>query len=334
MQRLPNNPGPRAEKPRSLTAVILRAVYWVGVAVGGSLFLYQIWVGALSLGEHSFNRSLPINLVIAWASAALAYWLKISAWSLIMGELSVRLPWRRAMRGYTLSFLPRYIPGSIWGYLSRGQWLLDSFGVPYSLTNGGAILEMTVAITSCVLIIIAFSAEGMLQVVPAFVTGLLPILVWLIVRRVLGWPWVQQWLRSGTVQAPMKTIRLPLWVTVIAMHTIAWLLYGNTLLHILWGFGFEVGTNLPRAVFMFSASWLIGFLVPFVPAGLGFREITLSALLIATVGLVPGQASAISVASRLFVALAELTLVLGGLALGGSHGSGVRPSFQGGHNPN
>src|SRR3989304_10306358 len=207
MHRLPNTPGPRPEKPRSLTAVILRAVYWVGVAVGGSLFLYQIWVGALSLGEHSFNLSLPINLVIAWASAALAYWLQISAWSLIMGELSVRLPWRRAMRGYTLSFLPRYIPGSIWGYLSRGQWLLDSFGVPYSLTNGGASPGMTVAITSCVLLILAFSsfaARGMLQVVPALVIGLLPMLVWLIVRRVLGWPWVQRMLRNGTVQAPMK----------------------------------------------------------------------------------------------------------------------------------
>lgn len=65
--------------------------------------------------------------------------------------------------------------------------------------------------------------------------------------------------------------------------------------------------------FAFSLAWLAGFVLVFVPAGLGVREIALSGLLGSAVGLSPATGTAIAVMSRLLILLSELGWVMVGV---------------------
>ena len=69
------------------------------------------------------------------------------------------------------------------------------------------------------------------------------------------------------------------------------------------------------ATYAFCASWVIGFVVIFVPAGLGVREWSLTAILENTLGLAAGPAALVAVVTRLGIVVAELILLVVGLGL-------------------
>jgi len=84
-----------------------------------------------------------------------------------------------------------------------------------------------------------------------------------------------------------------------------WLLYGAHLLLLLTGAGVPLTAELVvRCTGAFAASWAIGFLLAFAPAGLGVREIGLVGLLGATVA--QPLAVAATLISRLMLTLADL----------------------------
>ena len=76
------------------------------------------------------------------------------------------------------------------------------------------------------------------------------------------------------------------------------------------GFGLQNIGNLVDFTFLFGFAWLAGFLVVFVPSGLGIREVVLSNLLTSILGIPAVQASALSVTSRFVISLAELAWIL------------------------
>ena len=78
---------------------------------------------------------------------------QVCAGVLLMRSLNIELPIHKARYIYSLSFLARYIPGSIWGYLSRSEWLLHDYQVSYASSNYGSILEVALAVSTgfCVL---------------------------------------------------------------------------------------------------------------------------------------------------------------------------------------
>jgi uncharacterized membrane protein YbhN (UPF0104 family) len=64
-----------------------------------------------------------------------------------------------------------------------------------------------------------------------------------------------------------------------------------------------------------SASWAIGFLILFVPSGIGVREAVMSLVLAQSAGLPASMGGLVAVVSRLVLILAELTWVLAGFTL-------------------
>jgi hypothetical protein len=62
-----------------------------------------------------------------------------------------------------------------------------------------------------------------------------------------------------------------------------------------------------------SLAWAIGFLIIFVPAGLGVREWSLGTLLVQFAALSPGQATLLAVVSRVGMIAAEVLVLLVGL---------------------
>ncbi len=77
----------------------------------------------------------------------------------------------------------------------------------------------------------------------------------------------------------------------------------------------DPANDLPTAIFVAGLSWVLGFVIVFVPAGLGIRELAISTLLTAYGALLPWQADLVAVLSRFGLIVAELAWLLVGLAL-------------------
>ena len=70
-----------------------------------------------------------------------------------MSVVETKISTKSAVRGYVLSFIPKYIPGTIWGYLSRSEWLKVKFNIEYHNSNIGSIYEIVVIFFSSFVII-------------------------------------------------------------------------------------------------------------------------------------------------------------------------------------
>jgi len=295
-----------------------QALYRAGLIIGGLLFFYQVWGGLQAISGNDLHVLTVAPLLAGWAIICLAFALQMLAWSCLMRGLGYWLSWRSVASGYMLSFLPRYIPGTVWGYVSRSEWLYRSCGVSYSASNAGSILEVMVSVsTGGVVILVRFLAEAgePLRMLLAFTVLTLPFLVWWAVTQS-----VQRFSSVRLVQRAVDTrllseIPLVYWLGASAIYIGIWVCYGALIGFVLQAFSLEQPFGLIGSMFAFSASWLIGFAILFVPTGLGIREIMLSTILTAEVGIAPGIAVVASVMSRFAILLAEVLWLLVGIAI-------------------
>ena len=96
-------------------------------------------------------------------------------------------------------------------------------------------------------------------------------------------------------------------VLVVAVNLVAWIGTGLGFLVLLNGLTDEPSPGLTWAIATYSVAYLIGFIVPFLPGGLGAREGALIAVLAPRYG--GGAATGIALAARLAATLGEVLAV-------------------------
>jgi hypothetical protein len=278
----------------------------VGLIIGLVLFLRQVLMGYLQFRQSITELIQPIYLVVALASGALMYVFQIMAWIYIMRHLGIKLDFRRTFKGYLLSFLPRYVPGTVWAYLSRGQWLKQTWGVDYSTSALGSILEAAVQATTAAIVGGLFStlyesrAPARALMIAASGTGL--ILTWLILPRiVLGV--AGKVTGREPIQSPSPSRA---WAATIGCYLGLWMAFGGSVLALVKALIPSASGNFPGAVSASSLAWLLGFVAVFIPTGIGVRETAMGMLLVAYVGLLPAEANLVAVSSRIMILSAEL----------------------------
>jgi uncharacterized membrane protein YbhN (UPF0104 family) len=287
------------------------------LGVGLLLFLRQVWVSYEEIQQQDFGVIQPPLLLAALGAGLFVYLLQMLAWAAIMRYLGVALGPRQTLQGFYLSFLPRYIPGTVWGYWSRSEWLEQAFGVPYSVSVMGSVLEaLGLLLTGLFLVGVYFCTQtaGSVQLLLAAASAGLFVLTWLIVpglamranRRIRG----ECSARSRSGRGPSAA-----WSGAILLHLLLWLAFGASVLFVAKSIAVIPSFDLLSSTFAASLSWIVGFLVIIVPTGLGVRELTLSALLSSYAGFSPWQANVVAVVSRLAIVLAELAWLLVGLLL-------------------
>jgi hypothetical protein len=122
----------------------------------------------------------------------------------------------------------------------------------------------------------------------------------------------------GVIEPPPTSRRvnsLRAWSVALGLCTSLWMTYGASVL--------LVGNALlprPSSEWLASTSasalsWTLGFVTVFVPSGLGVREASLAVLLPLYTDFVSWQADLIAVVCRFEILLAELMLLIVGLAL-------------------
>jgi glycosyltransferase 2 family protein len=129
----------------------------------------------------------------------------------------------------------------------------------------------------------------------------------------------QMLLRRFGIEAPILLGRHL--VLVIALNLVAWLATGFGFLVLLDGLSDEPSPGIVWAIATYSVGFLVGFIVPFLPGGLGAREGTTIAVLAPRYG--AGAATGIALVARLSVTLGE-ALAIGLIWLGYVVRNGLR----------
>jgi len=282
----------------------------IATAAGMLLLLYQAWQAVEGFLVSGVRIDSPGLLLIALALIVITIAQQMAAWSILMRGIGVRIPWAVVPRGYILSFLPRYIPGTVWGYLSRGEWLYQDFATPYSVSNTGSLLEVLIAVLANVIVISLFFLPLEGANIAVVIAGLLCLLlaIWFVFNKSMMLPFLS---KIFSFQFPKTRLSLTGWFACLGMITANMLLYGLALDLTLRAMNYGPAShNWLLLSATFCVSWLIGFLVFILPSGLGLRELTLSSLLILNFGLTFEEASVVSVLFRLVVTLAEVLWII------------------------
>lgn len=290
-------------------AVWKKVLFTLGLALGLVLFCKQIYDSYLYIRDSDFRIFAPFFLFLSLAANLLMYALQMCAWVLLLRYLGINLKVRAVFKGYFLSFLPRYIPGSVWGYLSRSEWLLRSHRVDYNTSALASLLEVLGLI--CTALSLGGGYYGFQLIATgyrwAFVGGgLLMAVFCLVLPQVLVWIMPERYRRAIDLQA------FDVWLGVVTLYILFWVVYGTAV--------FLVGrallpapassVNLMGVISAATLSWVLGFIVIFVPAGLGVREWSLERLLILAAGFDPWGSKLIAVLCRLNILIAEMSWLL------------------------
>ncbi len=289
--------------------MIKKWVRILGLGIGLTIFLSQIYQSILSISTLSIRMDWGW-IILGFLAMFLLIALQIFIWKQILNAMEIPLEYLQIAKGYTLSLIPRYIPGSVWGYLNRSEWLNEQYHVPVSQGNVSSLLEVLQVILTAFMALIIFS--GVLSgfsfwrfSLVLLLVLLLPILVW----KILSLPSI---LRNRWI--PFK-IRLSNWLIAVYSGLIQWVILGLSTISLLFGiqgvFTFESLSLQKGALvsFCYTTSWLAGFFVLFIPGGMGIRELSLSFFLTHLVNVPVGFSTWIAVLSRLLYSLAELTWI-------------------------
>ena len=286
-----------------------KALYTLGIVLGLGLLAQQAWQGYQALRQAQACVLRPAPLAGAAGLYVVAYFVQMAAWALIMRYLQAPLGPKAVIEGYALSFLPRYIPGSVWGYLSRNEWLAQIHGVTYGVSTTASLLEAA-------MLLITAAIVGALYWLPtqwplpfmAAAIGLAGVFGAWLAWRIL--PWLAARLLRRREPIPTQPSESwALWGMTVLLYLLFWGLQGGALIAIAQTLCGDTVPGLFAATAAFAVAWAIGFLVVFVPAGMGVREWSLSALLVSFALLPGGQATLIALISRLGLIVAELIVL-------------------------
>jgi uncharacterized membrane protein YbhN (UPF0104 family) len=249
-------------------------------------------------------------------------------WRAILRRLGCRLGVVESERIYLGAEFVRYIPGNVWHVITRVLWA-EQRGVPKARGFASMVIELATKIASAVLVfaatlffwpdahalaaqvprgaLVAIGAVG----VPLILVGLHPRLL-------------ERALNLGLRALKRDPVRISLTYGDVLMITGYW-----TASWVIAGIGFSLliralvttpapGASVLLAVGIFALGWDIGFLTFLTPSGLGAREATIAALLVAG-GLAPAAlAVVIALIARLMTTGAELICISGAYLLPGA----------------
>lgn len=256
-----------------IKTLLKRGVRWL--ILGGVLFFLittvrQHWqaVSQQSLAEIHWGY-----VALALGVSAIAHgWLGL-VWGLILRQLQQPVPLAWATCTYLTTNLAKYLPGNVWHLYGRVKATMAEQGVSGAIATLSVVLE-SLLIAAAALLIAIVSFPQTHQILQWFALGGVLLVVH---PRVLN-PVIRlasRW--KKTPEAPQTLTMYPFLpfsaeIVYIALRTLGFLL---TLV----AFDELTLTQLPQLVSAFAFAWLLGFILPGAPGGVGVFEGTLVALL-------------------------------------------------------
>jgi len=297
---------------------IKQILYWGGLTLGGGLFVYQLFVGIQSLGQANLSLNLGRYLLGVLITLIGAVFMQMVNWRIVIAGLGVKLGFWEISKGYVLSFLPRYIPGTVWGYFSRGTWLQKEHNIPNRLTLAASALEVLATLLSGIMVASLALSEfrGWTFVRQIALAVTLPTVTWFLIRysAIIFSHRAEKWL---TLLHPLEYLRIEAWWLSILGYLVHWIVLGlATFLAVrMTSPGIiHAADSLPKLLLdcaaVYGISWIVGLLIILVPAGLGVREFVLIDLLSMFVGAGWNESAITATTLRVLYLAAELVWLL------------------------
>ena len=280
------------------------------------LLLTGIFIAWALHGQWTAMRASARELRVEWrwiaaasATVLAVYGVLIQSWRLLLRGWGGELAYPVAVRIWTIANLGRWIPGKVWsvGALSV---LAAREGVSGGAAAGAAVLGTLLNIGAGFAVAVIMGAKGLDAVYPGFRTGAL-VATAIFVGGVLALPRVLPpvlaWLatKRGTPPATRQLSAKTLWAAA-AMNAVSWLGYGLAFALFSRGVTPRISGDPALFIAVFTASYLIGYLVLFSPGGLGFREAALTVFLVGVGAAGQGDAVILGVTSRVWLTVLEV----------------------------
>jgi glycosyltransferase 2 family protein len=284
-----------------------------GILLGISLLVYQIFLLLRDFNWFILSLKDLINVFLTFGINILAVVSIMTAWKLILGEMGRNISLINIYSGFNLSLVARYIPGTIWGYLSRGEWLKREHNVPYAMTHFCSIIETIGIIFASIFVVMQglFTTRETLFSLLLFIIFLIG--SWASLNWLILWKPTRRLFRledNFVFQFPLLK-----WIVIFILFTVMWYGFGFGLMVFARIIDFQITfPHFLEISSVYALAWFIGFIVPFVPSGLGLREYSLTILLVSQFGLAKSDASFIAIGFRVLVSMAELIWILFGLS--------------------
>lgn len=244
-----------------------------------------------------------------WIAAAtvlilITYAVLIEGWRRILVAWDSHLPFSDAARIWFLSNLGKYVPGNIWSLTAMGV-MARRRGLSPIAAAGSSVIMQTVSLATGTAIVMVTGAKllGQPLLVGASVLVLLAIL--LTAPRFL--PPLAGWIGGliGRDIAPPSVPAASIWTAAVA-GSLSWLLYGVAFELFVHGVLGSAPGELSSYIAAYTAAYILGFISPIAPAGLGVREFTLAAFM-TQLGLAnEADAALVAIGARLWLTVVEL----------------------------
>lgn len=226
----------------------------------------RVWEQASSGGAFAFDGwwlLLILGLAVVYAGACRA---QAQAWIEVLRYLCIEHDSRSAVRMYARTQLNKYIPGNVFHFIGR-----QAMGMAQGMPAGSLAKSMVWEIT----LLAAAAVAVALLAIPALVSQWMPDIAILAATPIV-------------LLAAVAATGFGVWMLAVQLRrAFAW----NLVFHLLAAAGFValiysssgpdfsvVELALPL-IGVYAAAWLLGFVTPGAPAGLGIREVVILVLL-------------------------------------------------------
>lgn len=247
-----------------------------------------------------------MRLALATAIVLATYLLLVEVWRRMVIAWGERLLFADAARIWFVSSLARYVPGKLWQVGAMGL-MAQRVGVSPVAASGSALVATVVNFLAGLFVLLLMGSRtlsswlGAAAWVAAAVLGAGLFAAPYLLRKVLA---VAGPVLGREIDLPPVPARA-IWLA-FAGSIASWMLYGVAFYLLCAAvLGTTTGT-LDAYITIYTASYLVGFLVLFLPGGVGVREATMIPLM-QSLGLATApQALVVAVTSRLWLTLVEL----------------------------
>lgn len=289
---------------------------YIGIVVGGFILIRQI---IYSIDSIASLLSVPQglnNLLLSWCFILIALSVQIFVWILIIKSLGNNISSFKAFIGYSLSFLPRYIPGTVWGYFSRNEWLLFEFNIQRNTSILSMIIEFFVIFGSLIFFVgLPFIPNKLIVYVSLLI--ILFVIEFLVIRLSINGFHFGKLIEKNNNES-MSSISLISLLKIFLLSLLSWILYGISLFFLSGKHRYIISwCQMIEQILQYSSSfataWFGGFLVFFIPSGIGIRESILANMLQGEIISNAYEAMSISILFRLVISLGEITFIICGL---------------------
>ncbi len=269
-------------------------------------------VGLIRQWTHVRDRLSTLD--IHWSRIAVAsilvlgaYAILIEVWRRMLEAWDNTLGWLPTTRIWFASSLAKYIPGNVWSVAALGVMAKEQ-GISGVAAVGSSIMVTLLNLVSG-LAVVLFCGSKLVEHFAVF-AGAAAVIITATVLAPTVFPGLAKWLCRVTG----KDVRLPtvppglIWLSLTGT-AVAWLAYGVAFRFFaqgMLGAGRTGAAPFLPYIAVYTGAYILGFVTPVAPAGLGVREAGIVAGLVGLGLMERSDAVIVALTSRLWITILEV----------------------------